>query len=122
MTDNEVMEILTRCALFDADACQDCPFNGSACRAGVISEAYEFACRKRAEIERLQKQLKEGIDLSDKVFKVVKSEAIKEFADKLCGEMWDWLGNMTSDNNKLYIHSKIHSLADEITEKGGTSE
>ena len=38
---------------------------------------------QQAEIERLQKQLKEGIDLSDDVFKIVKSEAYREFADKV---------------------------------------
>ena len=36
-----------------------------------------------AEIERLQKQLKEGIDLSDSVVKIFKSEARKEFAERL---------------------------------------
>ena len=37
---------------------------------------------QQAEIERLQKQLKEGIDLSDCAVKIFKADAIKEFAEK----------------------------------------
>ena len=37
----------------------------------------------KAEIAELQRQLQEGVDLSDTVLKIVKSEARKEFAERL---------------------------------------
>ena len=70
MTDNDIIQEATEAIEKNLNA---------GCYVGDLLRIIK---EKNAEIERLQKQLKEGIDLSDDVFKIVKSEAIKEFAEK----------------------------------------
>ena len=86
--DDKIIEALERC-LDDSIGCGTCPEfdNGHSdkaeCELSLLRKTVDLINRQKAEIERLQKQLKEGIDLSDDVFKIVKTEAYKEFAERL---------------------------------------
>ena len=89
-TDSEIMKALECCKSENGYDCEECPCqsvtykqgDGGCCNA-VMGYALDLINRQKAEIEGLQRQLHEGIDLSDTALKVVKSEAIKEFAERL---------------------------------------
>ena len=67
----------------------------------------------KAEIERLQKQLKEGFDLSDGAFEIVKAEAIKEFAERLKAK-----GTSPElDEGKYYSDYDIERTLEEMEER-----
>ncbi len=89
LTDNEIIKAFEICYTDDEEDCLNCPFCDEVgeCMDGGDSELLEevgyLINRQKDEIERLLKQLKEGIDLSDSVIRDVKSEAIKEFIEKL---------------------------------------
>ncbi len=79
MTDNEIMKALGCCCVSE---CDECPYDEQTACVEILKEGtLALINRQKAEIERLQRQLQEGIDLSDTVLKIVKSEARKEFAD-----------------------------------------
>jgi hypothetical protein len=90
MNDNDVIKALECCAYYiTPNECEwsNCPFvteKGCSLELDELQKlALDLIKRQKAEIERLQKQLKEGIDLSDDVFKIVKAEARKEFTERL---------------------------------------
>ena len=78
LSDNEIIKALERCA--DDDSCNDCGFVYGDCNCGtyrlsLMQHALSLINRQKAEIEGL----KFIISRAPKA----KSEAIKEFADKL---------------------------------------
>ena len=82
LTDNEIIKALECCCGTAHDSCRDCPYDDIGCEDKLEKDALDLINRQKAEIERLQKQLKEGIDLSDSVVKIFKAEVIKGFANK----------------------------------------
>ena len=84
MTDNEVIKALECCAFWGE--CTDCPYDDIAyksstdnCTYNSTKDALDLINRQKAEIERLEKLniiYKGGVDY-------FKSEAIKEFAERL---------------------------------------
>ena len=89
MTDNEIISIdeaIEHCYEVANRKCDDCGKEHLQLAKWLeeLKESRETINRQKAEIERLRKQLKEGIDLSDSVVKIFKVEAIKEFAERLC--------------------------------------
>lgn len=110
-TDNEIMKALGCCCVSE---CDECPYDEQTACVEILKEGtlalinrqkamidgliagketlQKALCDKNAEIERLQRQLQEGIDLSDTALKIVKSEARKELAEKvkpILREMFD---------------------------------
>lgn len=69
MTDEQIIKALEYCKIGE---CDDCPFYGAKedCEVELPEEALNLINRKKAEIEQ---EIKE-----------IKSEAIKEFAERLC--------------------------------------
>ena len=120
MTDEQIIKALEMCAHWENDkTCEDCPANvfGFGCANKMSKFVLGLINRQTAEIERLKERisyLEESIDCSRKEYNSLlqklqqaKSEAIKEFAERLKSQKEPW----------LYIHLKeIDSLAKEMTE------
>lgn len=85
MTDNEIIKALECCA---KSSCKNCPENcGSAmCLKNLVIDSLDLINRQNAEIERVEKELmkcKIEKELLHQTINQIKSEAIKEFAEKL---------------------------------------
>lgn len=120
MNDNEIIKALECC--IDCK-CKECPcyknIDGEMrCTEIDEEEILNLINRKKAEIERLQNQLKEGIDLSDSVLKIVKTEAYKEFAERLtnriCEKLDRSLGNHNGNN---YFITDVYEDIDELVKE-----
>ena len=80
MADNEIIKALECCG-DPYDICANCPIPNDIkddCRCGehLANNALDLITRQQAEIEKLKEQIAE-------VNKTIKSEAIKEFVDRL---------------------------------------
>lgn len=85
MTDEQIIKALECCYDLDSSAiCHQCPlYQTEECRDGYIGlQAYHLINRLQAEIERLQKVNDSFTDIG-KLYSEIKSEAIKEFAERL---------------------------------------
>ena len=84
MTDNEIIKALECCGC-DNYQCDNCPYAYKTCT--VYKDSLDLINRQKAEIERLRKKIEELSEvLSDSIrirYKEAKSEAIKEFAERL---------------------------------------
>ena len=93
MTDNEIIKALEYCQSETTENCNKCPlvFKG-ACQQECLRKAFDLINRQQAEIEK-QRIMLEAIEDAvnplpfetdyDKSIKQAKSEAIKEFAERL---------------------------------------
>lgn len=85
MTDDEIIKGLERTASW---ACDECKFHGEMCDGDkcekVIAEnTLDLINRQKAEIKRLQKNI-DGLNIfTTNHMKVIRLQAIKEFADRL---------------------------------------
>ena len=86
MTDNEIVKAIEKCASI-GESCEDCPFyEYTDCDKRLKECFHDMLNRQKAEIERLQirnKTLTEITKNYDWKFEKSKSEAIKEFAERL---------------------------------------
>lgn len=81
MTDNEIIKALEICGNIDV-SCKGCVFaNCELCRVKLAENAFILINRLRAEIERLQKENNQFADIG-KLYSEIKSEVIKEFAER----------------------------------------
>lgn len=94
MTDEQIIKALECCATDDGDDCFQCPYgnivykpgNGGCvnrCRKDVL----DLIKRQKTEIERMEIELTEyklRLKMSEYTVDEIKSEAIKEFAERLC--------------------------------------
>ena len=96
LTDNETKKALECCTT--RDGCKSCPrsYNGEMCRGDtpteMIRDALDLINRLEAEVERLQKAVEvQEIMLSnqDYMIKKAKTEAVKEFAERVDKEITD---------------------------------
>ena len=87
MTDNEIIKALDKCASI-GESCEDCPFyDYTDCDKRLKEHFHDLINRQKAEIESLRyanktvlkSEKQKRIELYDKA----KSEAIKEFAERL---------------------------------------
>ena len=121
MTDNEIIKALEccsgdgeisychKCKIYDIDNCQQI----------LCQNALNLINRQQAEIERLQSMCQtlaecrdEALRAGVKAVRNAKSEAIKEFAERLKGKLqWD-----VEFDNKLVFESDIENLVKEMTE------
>lgn len=120
MTENEVIKALECCAYWENDkTCEDCPANtyDFSCANRMAKYALNFINRRKAEIEQ---EIKE-----------IKSEAIKEFAERLKSKVNDLEfrtkthrktvpTKFCDDNANWVLHecvpSEIDNLVKEMTE------
>ena len=119
MTDNDVIKAL-ECCINSAD-CEDCYFkhlDAPNCGVEMDKKALDLINRLQAEIERLKsrnKFLEIEFKNNDNLFRArvngAKSEAIKEFAERLKEKMY-------IKKDKLYYSVIIDNLLEEL-EKGG---
>ena len=91
MTDNEIIKALDCCSNASWSSCHDCPYREKQfqnhCAFTMSGDALALINRQQAEIERLTKCRKEEVEklmsAIDEVVTEAKSEAIKEFAERL---------------------------------------
>lgn len=96
MTDQEIKKALECCVNWGSTtSCADCPLCNTGCiHFSKLKETLALINRQQAEIERLNAKLEKWLDKnneknieivkSNHKLQAVKSEAIKEFAEKLC--------------------------------------
>lgn len=86
MSDEEIMRALV-CCNAGYNACGECPLKGTEyCERHIIENAYDLIKRQQAEIERLESIIStdnQMIKSLNKCYEISKSEAIKEFAERL---------------------------------------
>ena len=115
MTDNEVIKALECCGFEYGNRCSICPkYDGGNdfCQEELHRYALDLINRQKAEIERLEKALEEQYESSIIAMDVYKSEAIKEFAERLKLKLqWD-----TEFENTLVFETDIDNLVKEMTE------
>lgn len=88
ITDNYIIKDLNRCANTDVSFCKECTHRNfiysdeSSCCIRLMKSAIALIKRQKAEIERLEKENNQFADIG-KMYSEIKSEAIKEFAERL---------------------------------------
>ena len=84
MTDNEIIKAL-ECLRGDAFDCGECPYCScypAPCEQQVAKDALALIARQKEEIERLKNRDLQ-VEVSEKLEREIKAEAVKEFADRL---------------------------------------
>jgi hypothetical protein len=85
MTDNEIIKALECCAI--KHLCNECPLNHNRKDCIRIERlVLDLIERQKAEIERLENHIQEGVDLAKQLPEMVafiQAEAYKEFAERL---------------------------------------
>ena len=113
MTDNEIIKAL-ECCTEDED-CSHCPSIKEMpyCSNDIMVGALNFIKRQQAEIERLQNTINDILDrqpiLVERAEKYAKSDAIKEFADRLKEQK-----KTSTLDSRIYTTEMINSLVKEM--------
>ena len=86
MTDNEIIKYM-QCVIGNEVSCSECTYQKvlpfPSCRMMCAKNALDLINRQKAEIENLQKNI-DGLNIfTTNHIKVVRLQAIKEFADRL---------------------------------------
>ena len=84
MTDNEIIKAL-ECLRGNAFDCGECPYCScypAPCEQQVAKDALFLITRQQTEIERLKNRDMQ-VEVSDKLEREIKAEAVKEFAERL---------------------------------------
>lgn len=139
-TDDEIvraLECCVECDTFGGECIEDCPFKEvDDCTFVLRRETLDLIKRQQAEIERLQRHNKEygfcnllgnclvySKNLKDynDMRKGLKSEAIKEFAERLTNRISDSIERSidSPDGNNYFItdvYTNIDNLVKEMTE------
>ena len=115
MTDEQIIKALECCATDDGNDCFQCPYGNIVYKSGnggcvnrCRKDALALINRQKAEIERLKGEVvTNNIMKATRIKKEAKSEAIKEFAERL------------KERNKPWLHvhlEDIDNLVKEMTE------
>ena len=119
MTDNEIIKALKCCTGYDCENCEALKYCDYMQPGALAGAALDLINRQKAEIERLQKNI-DGLNIFTKNhIKVIRLQAIKEFAERLENNLCgcdvtgdrDNVGYITSD-----VHRIIYNLVKEMTE------
>ena len=118
MTDNEIIKALECCVDWCGTiSCWACPLKNTGCiHFYKLKETLDLINRQKAEIERLQKHIQEGIDLAKQIPEMValaQAEAIKEFAERLKEEQ-EFFVNECEDFVGYVAVSRIDNLVKEM--------
>ena len=115
MTDNEIIKALKYCFTrgFDESTCYECPFYTATakCTEDLRESVLDLINRQNAEIERLREIANHKCQKCvSRTIECAKSEAIKEFAERLKEKLqWD-----VEFDNKLVFESDIDNLVKEM--------
>lgn len=111
MIDNDIIKALECCKQNCLSKCLDCPAGKvyEFCSQKIINDALNLVKRQKEEIEKLQKRhrlnLLKQLDIAEKI----KSEAIKDFAERLKERaVWDDKGD-----TKIVYEYDIDSLVND---------
>ena len=86
MKDSETIIKTLECCI--NDDCDNCPETFGNCEHNAMRKALDLINRQQAEIERLEKhELSEAMKFNKSTINQIKSEAIKEFAEKVKEEV-----------------------------------
>lgn len=93
MTDEQIIKAYERCFTlgFDESTCYECPFYTATakCTEDLRDSALALINRQKAEIERLKKNI-DGLNIfTTNHMKVIRLQAIKEFAERLKSKVND---------------------------------
>lgn len=93
MTDEQIIKAYERCFTlgFDESTCYECPFYTATakCTEDLRDSALALINRQKAEIERLKKNI-DGLNIfTTNHMKVIRLQAIKEFAKRLKSKLND---------------------------------
>lgn len=115
-TDDEIIRALECCKNEDCDNCPFFKYPKSICRWDVWDCALDLINRQKAEIERLREDIKAQDSSISSLLSIVNSnyqngrnEAIKEFADKVIGLIYE------ADDINTVSEWQILNLVKEMT-------
>ncbi len=132
LTDNEIKKALECCSDYGLLKCLKCPKRGTSkvCMYDLSKEALDLINRQQAEIERLREEnLKQKAILEefeqityplpfethfDNAIKRAKTEAIKEFAERLKEKAWIYQHSEEVTINRLIATNDIDNLVKEM--------
>ncbi len=105
MTDNEIIKALEYCSTdVRENTCPKCAFyKKHRCSTLMLNAVSDLINRQKAEIERLLQKLQQA-----------KSEAIKEFAERL--KKHNFVDNLSLDGKETVYVDDIDNLVKEMTE------
>lgn len=119
MTDEQIIKAVEICRT--PDTCRGCPYHElytAGCISFLMKDVFDLINRRKAEIERLKKRntllLKKKCKDINTARKIIKSEAVKEFAERLRNKIWysDWC-----NFEKPITPEIITNLVKEMTEE-----
>ena len=113
MTDNEIIKAL-ECLRGNAFDCGECPYCScypAPCEQQVAKDVLSLINRQKEEIERL-KNRDLHVEVSEKLEREIKAEAVKEFAERLKKEI-DIRPTYSREQNK-YVVFLIDNLLKEM--------
>lgn len=117
MTDNEIIKAM-QCVIGNSVSCSECEYQKALlfpiCRRMCAENALDLINRQKAEIERLKKNI-DGLNIfTTNHMKVIRLQAIKEFAERLRNKIWysDWC-----NFEKPITPEIITNLVKEMTEE-----
>ena len=92
MTDEQIIKAVGICRT--QDTCRGCPYHElyiAGCGCALMKDVFDLIKRQKAEIESL-KHRKTELQIRNQELQHEKSEAIKEFAERLRNKIWysDW--------------------------------
>ena len=109
MTDEQIIKALGYHRTTMENHCDECPYKGIMCSIALSSDALDLINRQKAEIERLKKdkyRLQKALNQSEDYRLIAKTEAIKEFAERVKQEI----------NFPLAVWKVFDNLVKEMTE------
>lgn len=125
MTDNEITKALEYCSTdIRENTCPKCAFyKKHRCSILMLNAVSDLINRQRIEIERMENQntllLKKKCKDINTARKIIKSEAIKEFAERLDEMIYATHGNIVDVDGIVllnHIDDDINKLVKEMTE------
>lgn len=130
-TDEEIKKALANCAFsaYNPNACRECHYNNvgaPTCVASCTNDALELIYRQASEIERLKKEVSVSRDAYTSIqdrYEHTKTEACKEFTEKLKEEFLNLQYNAKTDRKNVKIEELkeqmdwlLHTVAIETVE------
>lgn len=127
MTDNEIIKAM-QCVIGNDVSCSECEYQKAlpfpSCRRMCAKDALDLINRQKAENERLKCEMGKllpkdcsyamQMEVSNKLESQIKSEAIKEFAERL--KRYSFVDNLSLDGKETVYVDDIDNLVKEMTE------
>lgn len=116
-TDEEIIKALECC--FIEQQCNYCPLykeHSADCLDTVLKNAHALITRQQAEIDRLNKEIqitKDAYTMLQTKIEIIKSEAVKEFAEKLKEKSFKAIRNYGLTKDVVEV-STINNLLKEM--------